>query len=171
MRKVSREMPAEWALEIMDKAPYITVAMTDEDGTPYAVPLSLARLDEKTFYFHCAQEGKKLELLCKNPKVWLSAVTTCKPTVGPLDGSFTLEFKSAMARGIAEIVEDETEKISAMRVICERFLPNHMDAFDISVARSIARTAVVRITLTEPPTGKRKQYDRRGEEMKFGRME
>jgi hypothetical protein len=29
----------------------------------------------------------------------------------------------------------------------------------------------VRITLTEPPVGKRKQYDKEGEEMKWGRME
>lgn len=26
-------------------------------------------------------------------------------------------------------------------------------------------------TLTEPPVGKRKQYDKEGEEMKWGRME
>lgn len=172
MRKASREMPAEWAYEIFDKAPYVTVAMTDEDGTPYAVPLSLARVnDEDIFYFHGAMEGKKLEIIKKNPKVWLSAVTTCKPTVGPKDGSFTLEFKSAMAHGVAEIVTDEAEKIKALRAICERFLPKHMDAFDASIARSLERTAVVRITLTEPPTGKRKQYDSQGEELKHGRME
>ena len=51
------------------------------------------------------------------------------------------------------------------------FLPKHMDAFDESIARSLSRTAVVRITLTEPPTGKRKQYDKEGVEMKYGRME
>ena len=45
-----------------------------------------------------------------------------------------------------------------------------MDAFDQSIARSLSRTAVVRITLTEP-IGKRKQYDKEGEEMKYGRME
>ncbi len=27
------------------------------------------------------------------------------------------------------------------------------------------------ITLTEPPTGKRKQYDKQGEEMTYGRLE
>ena len=51
------------------------------------------------------------------------------------------------------------------------FLPKHMDAFDESIARSLSRTAVVRITLTEPPTGKRKQYDKEGVKMKYGRME
>lgn len=170
MRKAKREMPSNWALQIMDKAPYITVSMTDADGTPYAVPLSLARTDENTFCFHCAQEGKKLDILRNNPNVWLTAVTTCKPTVGPKDGSFTLEFKSAMARGIAEIIEEETEKIEALRAVCQRFLPNHMDAFDNSIARSLGHTAVVRIKLTEPPTGKRKQYDSQGNEMINGQL-
>ena len=57
MRKKSREMDAAWALEVIDRAPYVTVAMTDVDGNPYAVPLSLARTDEHTLYFHCAPEG------------------------------------------------------------------------------------------------------------------
>ena len=40
-----------------------------------------------------------------------------------------------------------------------------------ATARSLERTAVVKITLTAPPTGKRKQYDKQGEEMKWQRME
>ena len=164
-------MSAEWAFEVLDKAPYTTVSMVDEEGLPYGLPLSLVRTDEKTLYFHGALEGKKLDILRHNPRVCLSAVTKCKPTVGPKDGSFTLEFKSAIAFGTAEIVEDDTEKIAALRAICERFLPKHMDAFDASIARSLGRTAVVRITLTEPPVGKRKQYDNQGEEMKWQRME
>jgi len=46
-----------------------------------------------------------------------------------------------------------------------------MDAFAAAIERSLERTAVVKITLTEPPTGKRKQYDKQGEEMKWQRME
>ena len=150
-------MNATWALEVMDKAPYMTVSMTDMNGMPYAVPLSLARTDERTFYFHCAMEGKKLDILQTNPQVCLTAVSKCKPTVGPKDGSFTLEFKSAIAFGKAEMVTDDTEKREALQVICQRFLPKHMEAFDAAVERSMSRTAIVRITLTEPPVGKRKQ--------------
>ena len=109
-------MDAAFALEVLDKAPYVTVSFTRPDGTPYGVPLSLARTNEKTFYFHCAMEGDKLDCIAANPTVALSAVTKCAPTVGPKDGSFT------------------------------------------------------KITLTEPPTGKRKQYDKEGEEMKWQRM-
>ena len=196
MRKASREMDMAFALEVLDKAPYVTVSFTRPDGTPYGVPLSLARTDDKTFYFHCALEGDKLDCIAANPTVALSTVTRCTPTVGPKDGSFTLQYKSAMAVGKAELVTDRNEKIEALRAICLRFLPHHMNAlpygracsrseepmqaslssrsitaFDDAIARSLERTAVVKITLTEPPTGKRKQYDKQGEEMKWGRME
>ena len=171
MRRASREMSAAFALEVLDKAPYITVSFTRPDGSPYGVPLLLARTDEKTFYFHCALEGEKLDCIAANPKVALSAVTKCAPTVGPKDGCFTLQYKSAMAVGMAEIVNNRDEKIEALRAICQRFLPKHMDAFDDAIDHSLEITAVVRITLTEPPTGKRKQYDKEGEEMKWQRME
>ncbi len=165
MRRASREMDAAFALEVLDKAPFVTVSMTRPDGTPYGLPLSLARTDDKTFYFHCALEGEKLDCIAHHPTVFLSAVSLCAPTVGPKDGSFTLQYKSATAIGNAELVTDGEEKIAAMRAICMRFLPRHMAAFDDAIGRSLERTAVVRITLIEPPIGKRKQYDKQGEEL------
>jgi len=163
-------MDAAFAYEVLDKAPYVTVSFTRPDGSPYGVPLSLARSDDRTFYFHCALEGEKLDCIAAHPEVALSAVTRCTPTVGPKDDSFTLQYRSAMAVGRAELVTDRDEKIAALRAICLRFLPHHMDAFDMAIARSLARTAVVRITLTAPPTGKRKQYDEEGNEMKWKRQ-
>ena len=118
MRKASRAMDAAFALEVLDKAPYVTVSFTRPDGPPYGVPVSLARTDDKTFYFHCALEGEKLDCIAANPTVALSAVTRCTPTVGPKDGSFTLQYKSAMAVGRAEMVTGRDEKIEALRAIC-----------------------------------------------------
>ena len=170
MRKKSREMPAEWAFEVFDRAPYATLSLTRADGTAYGVPVSHSRIGE-TFYFHCAMEGEKLDAIAANPAVCLSAVSKCHPMRGPKDASFTLEFKSAIAFGRASIVSDEEEKVKAMRAICERYLPHQMEGFSEAIERSIARTAVVRIDLVAPPTGKRKQYDANGDEMKYGRME
>lgn len=163
MRRSDREMDAAFALEVLDKAPYVTVSMTRPDGSAYGVPLSLARVGENVFYFHGADVGEKLECIRHNPVVHLSAVTQCKPTVGPKDNSFTLEFKSAMAVGKADIVEDENEKIEALRAICQKYLPHHMAAFETALAESLPRTAVVRITLTQLPVGKRKQYNGNGD--------
>ena len=113
MRKASRQKDAAWALEVFDKAPYVTVSMTRPDGTPYGLPLSLCRKDNFTEYFH-----------------------------------------SAVAIGRAETVEDDAEKTEALRLLCERFLPKHMDHFNEAIERSLRRTTIVRITLTEPPVGK-----------------
>lgn len=165
MRRKDREMDASWALEVFDRAPFVTVSFVDGDK-PYAVPLSLVRDGNNVFYFHCAKEGKKLDLIGKNPAVFLTAVSRCKPTVGPHDNSFTMEFASASVAGVAQLVTDDDEKIAALRMICKRFLPHHMAAFDDAVARSLSRTAVVRINLTEQPVGKRKQYDSQGNEIK-----
>lgn len=164
-------MDSQWALEVMRKAPYITVSFTRADGTAYGVPLSLASKDDNVWYFHCAPEGDKLDAIAVNPEVCLSAVTKCQPTVGPKDGTFTLQYRSAIAFGKAEVVTDDYEKILALRLISQRFLPKHMAAFEEAVERSLHRTTVVRIVLLDPPTGKRKQYDKNGDEMKYGRME
>lgn len=171
MRKESRAMSAEWALQVMDKAPFVTLSLTRPDGTAYGVPMSMGRTDDHTFYFHCAAEGEKLDCIKSNPHVCISAVSRCKPTVGPKDGSFTLEFQSAIGFGLAEIVDNDEEKIAVLRAICLRFLPGNMDNFIPSIQRSLHRTTVIRVVLTQPLTGKRKQYDSQGEEMKYGRME
>lgn len=154
MRKQKRERDAAWAMEVFRKAPYITVSMTRPDGSPYGLPLSLVAADDMTFYFHCAFEGEKIDCLKVNPRVALSAVSRCTPRFEEETGNFTEYYHSAVAVGMAEPVDDPEEKTIALRLICERFLPAHMSHFDAAIARSLARTAIYRITLTEPPRGK-----------------
>lgn len=158
MRKAKRQRDAEWALEVFDRAPYVTLSMTRPDGTPYGLPLSLIRTDERTFYFHCADEGEKMECIIANPIVALSAVNRCTPKFEEEKENYTMYYKSATAIGRAEIVTDDAEKIEALRILCERFLPKYMNHFDSAISRSLHRTTVVRITLTEPPVGKTKDH-------------
>lgn len=156
MRKAGRRKDAAWALEVFDKAPYITVSMTRPDGTPYGLPLSLVRKDEQTFYFHCAGEGEKLDCLKANPTVSLSAVSRCTPMYEEDKNNFTEYYNSAIAIGKAETVDDPHEKTEALRLLCARFLPKSMEHFDDAIARSLDITTVIKITLLEPPVGKSK---------------
>ena len=156
MRKITRQKNAEWALQVFDKAPYVTMSMTRPDGTPYGLPLNIVRKDEATFYFHCAADGEKIDCLKHNPIVSLSAVSKCSPAYEADKNNFTEHYHSAIAVGKAKSVTDDSEKIEALRLLCERFLPNYMEHFDEAIARSLDRTTVVKITLTEPPVGKSK---------------
>ncbi len=80
-----------------------------------------------------------------------SAVSKMKP----VDGKFTIEFESAVITGIPVIVENEEEKIEALRLICERFTPDNMGDFDNAVSRSLGITAIIRIDILTA-TGKMK---------------
>lgn len=154
MRKATRQRSAGWALEVFDKAPYVTVSMTRPDGSPYGLPLSLVRKDSVTFYFHCAPLGEKIDCLLAHPAVSLSAVSRCTPKFEDDNRNFTEYYHSAVAIGRAELVTDDAERIDALRLLCERFLPRYMEHFPEAIERSLSRTAVVRITLTEPAVGK-----------------
>lgn len=155
MRRKDREKDATWALDVMSAAPYITVSMTLPDGSPYAVPLSLAQYNGR-WYFHCAHAGTKLNAIKAHPEVCLTAVTEHVPFFEPSKCNFSTRYRSATAFGHAEPVTDDAEKIEALRAICQRFLPDNMKSFDTAIARSLNSTTVIRITLTTPPTGKQR---------------
>lgn len=156
MRKANRQKNEQWALEVFDKAPFVTVSMVRHEGTPYGVPLNVVRKDDFTFYFHCASEGEKIDCLKHNPTVSLSAVSRCTPRYEEDKNNFTEYYNSAIAIGRAEVVKYRQEKIEALRLICERFLPRYMEHFEEAICRSLDRTTVVRIILTEPAVGKSK---------------
>lgn len=156
MRKSSRQKSAEWALEVFDKAPFVTMSMVRPDGSPYGLPLNMARKDETTFYFHCAHEGEKIDCMRHCPTISLSAVSRCTPKFEEERCNFTEYYHSAVAVGKAEFVTDDEEKIEALRLLCEKFLPEYMEHFGEAITRSLDHTEVVRITLTEPPVGKSK---------------
>ncbi len=158
MRKASRKLSEVEALEIFDRAPYVTVSMTRVDGSPYGVPLSLVRANETTFYFHCAPEGEKIDCMKANPIVSLSAVSRCKPVYEEEKNNFTEYYRSAIALGRISFVEEKEEKIHALRLLCERFLPNHMEHFQTAVERSLERTTIVKVMLIEEAVGKHKGF-------------
>lgn len=150
MRKQNRETNEQTAWEIFDESPYATLSMIDEAGLPYAIMISPARLQD-VVYIHCAMEGKKLDCLKKNPCVCLSSVSYVKiPPVG-----FTVDFASCVVNGKAFIVEEQDEKVNALRAISERFTSDRMDGFESAIQHSLDVTCVIKIEI-ESITGKRK---------------
>lgn len=162
MRRKDREMNKDFAFSVLDKAPFVTLSMVNEDK-PYSVPVSIAR-DNDILYFHCALEGTKIDILNKNNNVTLTAVSKCKPR--PID--FTLEYESAVVNGKAFSVIDEKEKIYALKLICEKYALSNMDNFENAINRSLHRTNIIKIEIDDI-YGKRKKYGSDGKELKYGK--
>lgn len=151
MRRKDRQMPETFAWEVVDKCEYAFLAMTAEDGSPYGLPVTIAR-DGRTIYFHSAMEGRKAACLRRAPRVCLSCVGDTR--VPP--GKFTTLYESAVVFGTAEEVAEDEEKTRALRLLCQRHTPDNMEAFPKAIAKSLDRTGVWRITVEEI-TGKAKQ--------------
>lgn len=187
MRRKDREMDIVFAYSIIDKAEFGTLATLNEDGSPYCIPISIARQDNK-IYIHFAYEANKIENIKRNPKLSMSFAgnlhnpnpitqeefgkTMESPgTIGKMVSTkFTTEFESAVIFGTAKIVEDRNEKVLGMKLISEKYVPENMAYFDVAIDASLHRTCVIRIDI-EKVTGKRKKYDKDGVEMKWSSME
>jgi len=107
MRRKDKEITDSSEMKyILEKTLYVTLAMTKED-MPYLVTLSHGYDSKKNcIYFHSAGEGKKLDYLRSNPKVWGQAMLD----LGYDMGECNHHYASVMFRGVTSFVEDEGEK-------------------------------------------------------------
>lgn len=144
MRRKDREQSRDFALAIADTCAYSVMATVNPDGSPYCIPLSMAREGE-WLYFHSAREGHKIDNLRHGNRVCVSCVGESKP----IPGKFSIEFESAIISGTAREVTDNEEKTRALRLICERYTPDNMAAFDNEIRKSLDITAVWKIHIDE----------------------
>lgn len=144
MNKKQWERDEAFAWEALDQAPYAVLAVADENGAPYCIPVSPAR-EGCVIYFHCARIGLKLDMIRKNPKVAMTAVASCHP-VSP---EYTMSYASVALRGTASFVEDEAEKTLALRRISEKYSAADLDKFDAMMEKYAKAACVVRIDVTE----------------------
>ncbi len=143
MRRTDKERDAAFAIQVFREAAYATLSLVTPDGKPYAVPVN-AVTDGKAFYFHCAGEGMKLEILRQTPAVCLSAVSYAAIVPEKL----TTLYRSAVAKGTAEIVTDLDEKAHALRLITEFYAPEYVSMLDTR-ADCTQRAVIVKIVPTE----------------------
>lgn len=145
MRRKTRGLAASEAEELLKQADYGFLATAGADGQPYVVPLNHAYIDGY-IVFHCAAEGLKLDNIRQNPKVCYSVC----PEHEVLPENHSTRYRSAIAFGTAEIVEDVALKKSLLVALNSRLAPGA--GFPCADER-IPGTGVVRIKV-EHLTGK-----------------
>ncbi len=120
------------------------------DGqVPYIVPLCFGYTAD-AFYFHCAAEGRKLEILAKNPNVCIELETGVALRPGAKACDWGMAYRSVIAFGRAERVEALEAKQQALDLIMARYAPG---TFDYPAA-ALAKTVVIQVRIRSM-TGKR----------------
>lgn len=104
---------------ILDRAKIVHVGMIDGD-TPYIVPMNYGYTLENgklTLYLHSAKQGRKLDILRTNPKVFIELDTDIVPFEGTIACNYGICYSSVMGKGIAEIIEDAEGKKEALTIL------------------------------------------------------
>lgn len=120
MRRADRAITdADEIRSILRSGRFATFALVDE-GNPYVVTLSYG-LDSSmnTMYFHVAHEGRKLDIISRNPRACASVVID----QGYNHGECEHPFESLVMEGAFRVVSDPEQKLAAMHA-----LVNHLEA-------------------------------------------
>ena len=134
-------------LEIIKENKVLRLAMTD-GVKPYIIPLNYGYtcIDGRlAFYFHCAKEGKKLEILAKNNNVCFEIDSRHELVSAEVDCGWSYKFASVVGEGTFSIIEDEAGK---HRALCE--LMKHQTGCDREYNfPSMDEVLVCRLDITE----------------------
>lgn len=113
MRRKDREIvDINEIIEIMRKCDVCRLALFDEEY-PYILPMNFGleyTNSQIIIYMHCANEGKKLELIKKNNKVSFEMDCSHKLIQGTMPCDCTMEYESVIGNGTIEIMHENKEK-------------------------------------------------------------
>ncbi len=149
MRKAEREIMDQGELEeVIRRAEVCRLAMVD-DGEPYIVPMNFGYRDG-CLYFHCAKEGRKLDVLRENPKVCFELEADVRLVRGESPCKWSTSYESVIGWGTADIIMDEKEVKRGLEFLMAHYTEGPFD-FD---PRSLSLTALIKVKV-ERMTGKR----------------
>ncbi len=121
LRRKDKQITEEQELlDIIQGQNFMTLALC-RDQEPYLVTLNYGFDPEaKCFYFHCAQEGKKLAYLNANPTVWGQVVEDH----GYLDGACSHAFRTVQFRGCVVFLDNVEAKRAALHLMIDQLEPD-----------------------------------------------
>ena len=107
---------------IIRKCEICNLAMVDEDGSPYVLPMNFGYKDDY-IYFHSAQTGRKIDILKKNRQVCISFSTDhdLKWVNEEVACSWSMRYRSVLAFGNVEFVDDYDQKEEALRIFMKNY--------------------------------------------------
>ncbi len=155
MRRKDKEVTGfDQLVSIIEKCDVCRIAMNGEDGVPYIVPLNFGLSvegEQVTFYFHSAEEGRKLDLMRRDNRVSFELDRGHRLVATEAQGYCTMEYECVMGKGRVEFIPEE-EKMEALRLLMAHY---RKEDFPFDTA-AVPRTAVYRLVV-ESMTGKRKK--------------
>lgn len=118
MRRFRQQLSLEECQAVLDRGTSGVLAVTGDEGWPYAVPLSYVR-EGKRLLFHCATAGHKLDALRMEPRACFCVID--RDQIVPEE--FTTYYRSVVIFGSVRILDDPAEITAAARTLAGKYCP------------------------------------------------
>ena len=142
MRRKRQALTQAQCQAILEQGSCGVLALSGDDGYPYAVPLSYLYHQGK-LYFHCAKSGHKLDALRREPKA--SFCVVAQDQVAPLE--YTTLYRSVIVFGRLRELEDDGEKRAAIEALALKYAPQDTPAHrEEAIQRDWAPLCVLELT-------------------------
>jgi len=148
MRRSGQMLTIKECEEIMKRNTAGVLAVSGDDGYPYAVPLSYTYADGK-IYIHSAKTGHKVDSILRNAKVSFCVVD--KDEVAP--EKYTTYFRSVIIFGKAKTLESDAEKRDMLEKLVEKYSSQYKEGSSREIERSLNSVLGIVIEI-EHMTGK-----------------
>ena len=140
LRRHDKKLSLEEGRDILERGVFGVLSTMGEDGYPYGTPLNYV-FNDGHIYFHSACEGHKISNILFSNKVSFCVVDS----VEVLPSSFSINYKSVVAYGIASLVAEASEKLYVLKKIVEKFSPDFEKESEDVLKRSLNTTCIIRI--------------------------
>lgn len=131
MRRFNQKLSNEETLEILKRNTSGTLACFDENGYPYAVPLSYVYDDDK-IYFHSAKSGHKIDAIRFYPKASFCVID--QDQIVP--EKYTTFFRSVIAFGRVHIITDEALKREAITKLAKKYSYDYQEGIEEEIKQA-----------------------------------
>jgi nitroimidazol reductase NimA-like FMN-containing flavoprotein (pyridoxamine 5'-phosphate oxidase superfamily) len=149
MRRKEREIKDKKDIEqILKAASILRLAMVD-DNKPYIIPMNFGYRDG-ALYLHSAPEGRKIDLIKKNPNVCFEVDEIVHFRKAKLACDWGVEYKSVIGSGKAIFLYPLDEKQQAFHIIMAQYSDREFEYSD----EMLEKTIVIKIEI-ETMTGKK----------------
>jgi hypothetical protein len=141
--------------EILRRAPVGRLGLVDE-AEAYIVPLNFAYGDG-CIYFHAGIEGRKLDIIGKNPRACFEVDEVSEIIINREMGCMsTAHYESVIAWGNARLLDSAEEKMSAIDLIMQKYAKD--EGYEPIPEPGLAIICVVEIKI-DKMTGKKNVAD------------
>jgi nitroimidazol reductase NimA-like FMN-containing flavoprotein (pyridoxamine 5'-phosphate oxidase superfamily) len=149
MRRKDKEITNQSDLEIiLQKAQVCRLGFLDYD-LPYIVPVNYG-YHMGNIYIHSAIEGKKIDIIKKNPKVCFEVELDHKIYDTGIPCKWSTSYKSIIGFGTASLITDIEEKKKSLGILIDHYTSGTV--YDFS-KKMIDTVAIIKITI-DNMTGK-----------------